>query len=181
MSVVVGTASPLLHQRLLRINSEVATSIVPVLLPREGCMSGDPAARAVAQTAKAMSAKQAEFGVWIDEDGSVARVFDIRGRLLPVGDVAAELIQEAVHERPRGTIAVDWTLADQLNESVLRGRDVVCSGGSAEAMAITMADHSATIGVDSFGRMWLPGPTVACDALVMLARLLKAFRISGRL
>jgi hypothetical protein len=171
----------LLHQRLLRINSEIATSIVPVLLPRERCMSGGPAARAVALITKAMSVNQAEFGVWIDEDGSAARVFDIRGRLLPVGDVAAELIQEAVHQRPRSTIAVDWTLADQLNERALRGRDIVRSGGTAEAMAITMADHSATIGVDSSGRMWLPGPTVACDALVMLARMLKAFRNSGRL
>jgi hypothetical protein len=122
-----------------------------------------------------MRESKARLGVWIDEGGSESRVFDHRGHMLPVEHVASELIRDALKDRPRGTIAVDWLLADALGDTALRGQDVARSGGTAEAMAITMADYAAIIGIDSRGRMWLPGPPVACDALVMFARILKAF------
>jgi len=174
-TAVVGTVSPLLRRRIVRINDEVPTSFDAVVLPREAHEPGVPSERAVALIAAKMREAGALRGIWIDEDGTAARAIDHRGHLLAIEVLAAELIQDAMQERPRGTIALDWDLADRLGENVLRGREVVRSGGSAEAMAITMADHQATIGVDSSGRMWLPGPPVACDALVMLARLLRAF------
>jgi phosphomannomutase len=174
-SVAIGTSSPILHRRLGRLRCDIAVSVTLALLPRDAHDRSAPGDRAVARIMNSVSESGADLGVWIDEDGSIARVLDPHRGLLSVEDVAADLIQDALNDRPGGTVVVDWTLADRLGEGVLRGRDIARSGGTAEAMAVTLADHAATIGVDSTGRLWLPGPPVSCDALVMLARILKAF------
>ncbi|MDQ3331951.1 MAG: hypothetical protein M3552_15070, partial [Planctomycetota bacterium] len=173
-SCVVGTSSPLVHQRLERVAKEASISLTVVELPRRAVDATGIDTAGISRIAAAVARSGATFGMWLDEDGTRFRVLDERGRTLPVADVAGILIEDALTDRPGATVVVDWEIGDRLCETVLRRREVARCNGSAESMTISMADHAAAVGVDSAGRLWLPGQPLACDGLAALARVLRA-------
>jgi hypothetical protein len=175
VTAVVGTSSPLVQQRLRSIARTGKAKLEVIQLPRRSVDASGQDDAGLERIAAVVRESRSSFGMWIDEDGTACRSIDGRGRLMPVADVAALLIEDALADHPGATIAVDWALADQLGDTTLRRREVARSGSSAESMALTTAYNSGGGGVDSAGRLWRPGPPVSSDGLVMLARLLSVF------
>jgi phosphomannomutase len=171
-TAVVGCASPLLLGRLERLAVDLPGTLLRVPLPRRenGRDGADPAS--LARLSEAVRDAKAGFGLWIDEDGTACRALDETGRVVSVADFAGLLLADTLAERPGSAVALDWSLAEALCETQLRG-EAVRGNGTAEAMAVSLRDHVPAAGADSAGRFWLPGPPAASDGLVTLARLLR--------
>src|SRR5690606_4424967 len=84
ISVAIGTSSSILYRRLGRMSRDIAASVRVTLLPREAHDRHTPSDRIVEQMMKLVRESGADLGVWIDEDGSIARVLDHHHGLLPV-------------------------------------------------------------------------------------------------
>ncbi|HEX6986324.1 MAG TPA: hypothetical protein VF170_13160 [Planctomycetaceae bacterium] len=176
---VIGTASPLVRRRLERLAVELPATLQLLPLPRRGLDRGGADEAGLTRVATAVREQRADFGLWIDEDGTAVRALDETGAAVSVVDLARLLLTDALAERPASPVAVDWPLAERLGATVLRREEVVRGNGTAEAMFVSVRDHAAVAAVDAAGRFWLPGPPPACDALVTLARLLRALGGTG--
>jgi phosphomannomutase/phosphoglucomutase len=171
---VVGTASSLLPARLERVFAGQPVKLHRLALPRRPLDAGGPDSTTFARLAEAVRETRSDFGLWIDESGDAGRLIDETGRAVSVAALAGLLLSDALNERPGSTVALDWSLAEQLVPRVLPG-DVLRGNGTAEAMFLSMADHAPAAGADSAGRFWLPGRPPVCDAVAVVARLVRLF------
>lgn len=173
-AVVVGTASPLIRQRIERLAAELSPGLQTCLLSQRSHDASGNDETSLATIAAQVRDSRADFGFWIAEDGAACRAIDEAGNVVSVAELAALLISDALAERPGAPVVVDWPLAERLNGTVLRREEVVRSNGTAEAMWLSMRDHAAAAGADTAGRFWIPGLPPASDAVITLARLLRA-------
>jgi phosphomannomutase len=110
----------------------------------------------------------------IDESGSGVRLFGRNGQLLAI----ARLLRDHMHVLGFGGAASPIAVGPEVDaesRQALRelGRPLVDVEQGAEAMARSMQQVGAAMGVQAGGRLWFSDPAPRCDAAVTLGRVLQ--------
>lgn len=179
LHVVCGSATKLLPRIVDRLFAKLPCRVNHVSLPmrrRDLCDQHDSDVRRVAS---AVISGGQHLGLIIDDDGQQCVFVTERGKLVTTGELARILINFERHEHHRLKIVLTEALTTELSAWLLPlGVEAVTSKKSAASVTTSLVENGARLGAMNDGRVWFGEAYPTCDAIVTLARVLKALSLS---
>jgi phosphomannomutase len=172
-NIVCASSSPLVGrfvQRLLKSSCELICADLPVKVR-------DPTRRrdeAILRLSSLVRESQTQLGILIDDDGQRCGFVDERGRHVSPLAIARLVAPLVLGERPGSTVVLETAAFVELRPLIeaMGGRCESCAADSASIAAAMLESRATYAGGDS-GRHWFLEGFANCDALLVVARVLK--------
>ena len=156
----LDTRCPPVLEYLQKLTAPVACRLLP-------CRTG--------HVGEEVRAGRAHFGLSIEDDGEICRLWDEHGRPVPPETLLLLLARSLLAQQAGGTVIVESGTSPALAGKItaLGGRAVAADSAARAAMAAAMRQHDALLGGGPSGRLWhAVGRLPLADALRTLTLLL---------
>ena len=179
LRIVCGSSTRLLPRILDRLFAKLPCELTHVALPTRRRDLFDVHDLDLQRVAKTVMDGKQHLGLVIDEDGQHLCFVTDCGRLVSSKEVARLLIEIAQRENYAAefVVATSW-----LSESAqwLLGRDATAIDGGETAANLVrlLVERDAVLALSGDGRIWFHHKHPACDALIVLAKVLQVLSLS---
>ena len=179
LRVVCGSPSRQIHRILKLIFARLPCELTMLSLPTRKRDLFDPRDIDLQRVAKTVVDGGHHLGLVIDEDCQHCAFITDQGNLVSVKEVARLLVEIAQRENSAAQFVVATSLLPDARKW-LQGRDasVTDGGETISGLMQSLIDCKATLALAGDGRVFFRNQYIACDALVILANVLKALSLS---
>ena len=179
LRVVCGSPLRQTHRILKQIFARLPCELTMLSLPTRKRDLFDPQDTDLQRVAKTVVEGGHHLGLVIDEDCQHCAFLTDQGDLVAVKEVARLLVEIAQRENSAALFVVATSLLPDALKW-LQGRDAsVADGGETiSGLMQSLIDRQATLALAGDGRVCFRSQYIACDALVILANILKALSLS---
>jgi phosphomannomutase len=173
--VVCTSSSPIVLQSVQRLFKGLSCELLSSEL---SVKTRNPARRrdeGILRLSTKVRESQAQLGIMIDDDGQRCGFVDERGRHVSSAAIARLIAPLLIAESPGATVVVESAALVELRP-LIEAMGAQCHGcaGDLASMSAAVADSRAVYGGGDSGRHWFFESYANCDAMLILARVLRA-------
>ncbi|HEY0985036.1 hypothetical protein [Schlesneria sp.] len=179
LRVAFGTSSRQTQRTVKQIFTRLPCELTTIPLPTRKRDLLNPLDPDLQRIAKGVVEGRHHLGVVVDEDGQHCAFFTDQGRLVTVKEIARLLVEITQRDHPSAQFIMATSLISDARVW-LTGRDATAvDGGESNSLLLrSLVDRQAAAAFSGDGRVWFRHEYVACDALIVLANILKALSLS---
>lgn len=178
LRIVCGSSTRQLPRLLDRLFSKLPCRLTHVAIPMRRRNLFDVRDGDLHRVATSVVESQHHLGVIVDDDGRHAAFVTDRGRLVMPREVARLLIEiiQREHHQAKIVVSTSW-LKEAGSWLEGRGATVIDGGETVVELVQKLVENDAVLALSADGRVWFRQSYPACDALLMLAHVLKALSL----
>ena len=179
LNLVCGVASRQMGRTLERLFERLPCDLTVISLPTRRRQLQNSRDIDLVRIAQSVVDERRHLGLIIDEDGQHICFITDRGRLVTYQQVARLLMEMAMRDSAATQYVVpsSWTVeAAVWLEN--RAATVIDGGESAQSLVQNLVEQHAALAASADGRVWFQETHPVCDALLVLASILRALSLS---